>query len=127
MYLYLYKNTRIIQFVVQYVLKKYILEKSELITIVPPIYYPLQIYLFIHDRRTYLLCLCMWYAYYTYVVVCMCIGNENRLFRGREPVSPAEEFLHLSQPNLRAVRAHLQQQNIRITYTRPAQVRCDYE
>lgn len=57
----------------------------------------------------------------------MCIGNENRLFRGREPVSPAEEFLHLSQPNLRAVRVHLQQQNIRITYTRPAQVRCDYE
>jgi len=28
--------------------------------------------------------------------MCLCIGNENRLFCGREPVSLAEEFLHLS-------------------------------
>lgn len=61
--------------------------------------------LFIHDRRSYHIC------------VCLCIGNENRSFRGREPVSPAEEFLHLSQPNLRAVRAHLQQQNIHNIHT----------
>lgn len=41
---------------------------------------------------------------YTYIYMlhthaqhmCLCIGNENRLFCGREPVSPAEEFLHLS-------------------------------
>lgn len=76
-------------------------------------YYPVSIrfYLFIfptdgliscHSYRVYGMRIKHVYNAYTIILytqaqhMCLCIGNENRLFCGREPVSPAEEFLHLS-------------------------------
>lgn len=55
-------------------------------------------YLFVFATNRLISCVsvCVWYAYFIY----MCVCNENRLFCGREPVSAAEEFLHLSKLNL---------------------------
>lgn len=64
----------------------------------------IRFYLYIRNRSRLISCYSSYRVYgmhitctYTHAQhMCLCIGNENRLFCGREPVSPAEEFLHSS-------------------------------